>query len=136
MATSFLYWKDLNGSESCTDYDQVKTPKGVEYVNSWHTQGLSSDNIVLPLCQLIQQKLPRKDLPVFVGDTGYVYVEPDWIGGDGWTLDDLGRTVFIFENVLYFQRYKSGYCIMCYKDGWNPVSKEQQDELTNKLNAL
>jgi hypothetical protein len=142
MATSFLYVRDNNGNESCTDYNKVKTPYGASEVNSWHVQGTSLNQIMLPLCQLIRNKLTRKDdLPIYVGNTGYIHLNDYKTLNfpDCWTEDDLGRTVFVFENWIYFQRYKSGGCIVRmnltnYINGWDVLTKEEEQELVSKIN--
>ena len=142
MATSFFMLKNNStGESSCSDYDEVKTPSGPLQVNSWHTQGRNMETAILPLCQLVREKLPRKDdLPIFVGNTGYIHISEDEHElPDSWTEDDLGRTVFVIENDLYFQRYKSGGCIVCrkFKDvHWDALTKEQIENLTQTLNNL
>ncbi len=108
---------DENGetrvSESPNEYVKVKTPSGQREVNRWHTLGPGENSIVLPLCQLAREKLPRLVLPIHVGNTGYINLnERISEFPNGWCLDDLNRTVFIFNNYLYFQRYESGGCIM------------------------
>lgn len=137
MATSFFYERDSKGYESCTEYVEVKTPQGPQKVNSWHIQGMNTDNVVLPLCQLVHSKLSRKDdLPIYVGNTGYIHLHSDDNLPECWTIDDLGRTVFVFNGYIYFQRYKSGGCVVRKKldgIGWDAVTKDQEEELITKL---
>lgn len=137
MATSFLYWTDLAGEESCTEYNKVKTPNGIALVNAWHTQGRSSNTVVSPLCQLVRSKLARKDdLPIYIGPTGYIQLESRELP-ECWTVDDLGRTVFVFDDCIYFQRYVSGECVVRTKlstNDWNAITKEEEQELVSKLN--
>jgi len=144
MATSFFFLRSTDGHESCTEYDEVKTPHGTAHVNSWHTQGLSSNNKILPVCQLVREKLTRKDdLPIHIGDTGYIHLNDYKTTElpDCWTVDDLDRTVFVFENNIYFQRYKSGGCVVCRKlgniySGWDAVPEEEEQVLISKLKSL
>ena len=123
------------------EYVPVETPGGVEKLNRWHTRGLGNTSQVDPLCRLAMEKLPRMVLPVHVGNTGYIHLNSDTKEfPNSWCVDDLNRVVFIFNNVLYFQRYESSGPIM-----HNPLSKrcfnevlrtEQQAKILSQLENL
>ena len=136
---------DENGNAARIDtpneYVYVNTPSGQEPLNRWHTHGPGNASQLDPLCKLAQQKLQNRTLPVHVGNTGYINLnEQTTHFPDGWCLDDLNRTVFIFNNVLYFQRYETGGPIMhnplaqgCFNE---VLRSEARTSLENSLQNL
>ena len=123
------------------EYVPVRTPGGVDKLNRWHTRGLGNESQLDPLCQLAMEKLPRMVLPVHIGNTGYIHLNSETKEfPNSWCVDDMNRVVFIFNNVLYFQRYETSGPIM-----HNPLSKrcfnevlrtQQQAELLSQLENL
>lgn len=90
----------------------------VKQVDPWHYLGGHSminedrkkiiDHLVsiLPLREF-------ETVPIYVGWTGYIEGEKE-LKPDGVyrTVDPVGRNVFIINDMLYFQRYVLGTCIM------------------------
>lgn len=120
---------DVNRVDSPSEYVTVDTPYGKEEINRWHTRGTGEDSKVLPLCQSAREKLPRLVLPIHVGNTGYINLNESITAfPNSWCVDDLNRTVFIFNNVLYFQRYETGGPIM-----YKPLSTGYYEIFTGDL---
>ena len=127
--------------DSHNEYVPVTTPGGVEQINRWHTRGLGEESTMDPLCKLATEKLPRLVLPVHVGNTGYIHLSSDVKEfPNSWCVDDLNRVVFIFDNVLYFQRYETGGPVMhnhLSKRCFNEVLRsEQRERLHAALSSL
>ena len=147
----FLFVKtfDANGNveESCNSYVAVQTPHGHSEVNRWHTAGpsfisspSSYNDLNNQVYETVRNKLEKKQLPIYIGDTGYIHMnnqEGNENIENGWRLDEVNRIVFIFNNQLYFQRYENGGPIMCrslVNDlGFNTLSQEEKVTLISQL---
>lgn len=71
------------------------------------------------------EKLPQGELPIHVGSTGYIHLNEQLTTfPNSWCYDELNRVVFIFNNVLYFQRYETRGPVM-----HNPLSANCFNEI-------
>jgi hypothetical protein len=115
----------------------VSGPDGKYQLDGWHVQGFSMESSVAPICQRARERLTRREYPCFVGSTGYIHINGKVESlEDGWTVDDLGRTIFVFKNRLYFQRYMSGNSVMGCDLAtlhWESVNREKAEELLNSM---
>jgi hypothetical protein len=84
-------------------------------VNPWHYRG-STDwhtrEYGKNFMKYSQEKLPKVDLPIKVGGTGYIQLTGSPSVTRGWTKDEVGRMVVIVDDVLVFQRYTDGQVFM------------------------
>jgi hypothetical protein len=85
-------------------------------VDRWHTHGnanMFKNDENRNVLDLVKQRLPRIELPIYIGSTGYIELST-FINthANCWCTDQLGRVVFVVDDVLYFQRYENGDRIM------------------------
>lgn len=83
-------------------------------IHPWHYTGSSewhSDSRGKALMNLVKEKLPKIDIPVTIGFTGYPNIETV-INGYGWTTDKVGRMVILLDHTLIFQRMTEGTLLL------------------------
>jgi hypothetical protein len=52
----------------------------------------------------VQAKLPKKDLPVYIDDTGYIRLNGPVYERNRWCYDKVGRIIVAFEDEIMFMR--------------------------------
>lgn len=91
------------------------------------------------MMQLIKESLPKIDFPVNVGATGYIiWPDESVLPRYGYTLDEIGRTVGVMDEIRFFQRYTGNCMLMAYmggeyKDYFTSLTQEDKDLLKSKL---
>lgn len=82
------------------------------------TYQISDSKVKSSFLSLCRQLLPRKLLPIKLGDTGYLRIDKHVLSqGNGWCLDEYGRTAIVLNNLFLFQRYKNKDVIVKASDG-------------------
>jgi hypothetical protein len=84
-------------------------------VDAWHYLGNSdfhTREYGRAFMERCKSKLPRTELPIRVGGTGYIQLTGPTKVTHGWTEDDVGRMVCVVKDTLVFQRYKNGQVFM------------------------
>nr|QBK85713.1 MAG: hypothetical protein LCMAC101_03080 [Marseillevirus LCMAC101] len=94
------------------------------------------------MLKLIKEKLPRIDFPVRVGSTGYIiWPNDNVLPTYGYTLDEIGRTVGIVDEIRFFQRYTEN-CMLVGDMGREEMrhfatfTQDEKDILLNILNDI
>ena len=89
----------------------------------------------------MKEKLPRIDIDVEVGSTGYIiWPSADTFSTCGYSFDEIGRVVGILDGMRFFQRY-TGSCMLVadiyYPDREHFITFTLDDRITfvNDLHA-
>lgn len=94
------------------------------------------------LINLCKSKLPRKQLPIYIGNTGYVEWRTDEIpvGEYCWDLDQSGRIIVMLGDMWFFQRFIPGDFLMTTpiynstgRCSWNLMSEDKIGQLTTMV---
>ena len=104
-----------------------------------HLAGYSSSDVdSTEMMSLIKRELPKIDFPVRVGSTGYIiWPDKSVLPKYGYTLDEIGRTVGVVDEIRFFQRY-TGNCMLVASmgrkdDHFTTLTQEDKDTLRNKV---
>ncbi len=80
--------------------------------DAWHLGGLKGsilDETVM--MRLIKEKLPKVDFPVKVSSTGYIiWPDKSVLPPYGYTLDEIGRTVGVVDEIRFFSDIQGIVC--------------------------
>lgn len=97
------------------------------------------NNQIMEFLQKCIETLPKKELPIAIGWTGYVNPKRDSNlenYGNCWCQDKCGRYVIVLDKYLMFQRYKNtGNIMRSPISGWS-YSTLELDQLPNMYNLL
>lgn len=82
--------------------------------------------------KLCREKLPYRDLPIRVGDTGYINCDKSILSGENcWCKDSFGRMAIILNGKFMFQRYMEGDDWRVSENGSHSFDVVTQEELIN-----
>jgi hypothetical protein len=95
-----------------------------------HLAGMGSySEVDADFLQLVKRNVPKTDVEVKVGSTGYI-IWPKDFPDNRYTLDEVGRTVGKVDGIRFFQRYTSRAMVVSDgQDGYfgcMPESEEKQ----------
>lgn len=82
----------------------------------WHYEGSSTFHQWAAGREFIdycKTHLPKRDLPIEIGSTGYLNKTADIKPTYCWCLDPVGRFVCVIGDKLVFQRYQKGDVLIC-----------------------
>ena len=117
----------------------VGCPDAKDELDPWHYTGIKGFHVnsnVPKFLEECKRKLPNRELPIWVGFTGYVNAKKSIFSEhDGWCLDKLGRVVVLLNGALMFQRYLEGDLIMKSHDG-NMFDSMGNDDLNTYSKML
>lgn len=123
----------------------VNPLRGAQPCDPWHYTGnvnfhkWDQGRNFITFCQ---QKLPKRQLPIHVGCTGYIERNSDGklTPTYCWMLDSVNRFVAVIDDKLVFQRYQNGDVLMWgninHGNFNNCVDSNLITELQNKINKL
>ena len=115
----------------CRAHDGVLDPWNYTGNPSWDKSDKPQE--FLALCK---DKLPKKDLPIRIGHTGYVNANKDIFQlPNSWSHDELGRMVILLDGLLMFERYIHGDLIMGSKDGssFSAINRDRFQDFLKQL---
>lgn len=111
----------IQDPRSCIHVTTIACTRHQTKPNPWHYTGNSkyhSDDNSAAFIDLCKKYLPSRELPIRLGNTGYLNMSPeDLKQPNGWCLDELGRAAILLNGVFMFQRYTEGDVLVQSTDG-------------------